>query len=80
MLLEFLSKVEEIRCLFKNDSSELSQDNYEILKIKYLGRNGLVSSLMKKLGGVSKEDKPKCGKEINVLKIEIDTWNLKATL
>lgn len=43
----------------------------EILKQKYLGRNGLVTELFKELGKVSSDDRPLYGQLLNGLKNEI---------
>ena len=44
----------------------------DLLKQKYLGRNGLVTNLFKQLGQVSKEDKPLFGQLLNQLKIDLN--------
>ena len=43
----------------------------EILKQKYLGRNGLVTELFKELGKVSSDDRPLYGQLLNGLKTEL---------
>ena len=43
----------------------------EILKQKYLGRNGLVTELFKELGKVSSDDRPLYGQLLNELKNEL---------
>ena len=43
----------------------------EILKQKYLGRNGLVTELFKELGKVSSDDRPLYGQLLNALKNEL---------
>ena len=43
----------------------------EILKQKYLGRNGLVTDLFKELGKVSSGDRPFYGQLLNELKNEL---------
>ena len=47
-------------------------DQLEAFRIKYLGRNGLIGSLMSQLGSVAKEDKPRLGKLANTTKKEIE--------
>ena len=44
----------------------------DMLKQKYLSRNGLVTNLFKQLGQVSKEDKPLFGQLLNQLKIDLN--------
>ena len=43
----------------------------EDIRVKYLGRNGIISTLMKELPKLDKTKKPKAGKELNLLKIYI---------
>jgi len=43
----------------------------ENIRIKYLSRNGLVSSLFEELKNVPREEKPSAGKELNALRDEI---------
>jgi len=43
----------------------------EAIRIKYLGRKGLVAALMARLPGLPKAEKPAIGKEINLLKAGI---------
>jgi len=47
-------------------------DGLEAFRIKYLGRNGLVSGLMRQLGAVSAEDRPRFGKLANEVKKEVE--------
>ena len=44
----------------------------DMLKQKYLSRNGLVTNLFKQLGQVSKEGKPLFGQLLNQLKIDLN--------
>ena len=65
-----LNKIDKTR---KNFDVDLSKTNdltsLEELRIKFLGRKGLVSQLFDSLKDVSKEDKPKVGLALNELKI-----------
>lgn len=45
----------------------------EEVRIKYLSRNGMLSNLFEQLKAVPKEDKPLIGKELNVLRNEMET-------
>jgi phenylalanyl-tRNA synthetase alpha chain len=45
-----------------------ASDVLEALKIKYLGRKGIITELFKKMGGVPPEEKAETGRLINVLK------------
>jgi len=42
------------------------------LKIKYLGRKGLVTELLGQISSLPAEEKPRLGKELNALKVRID--------
>lgn len=67
-----LDKIKDIRRSFEEDIKNVKDGkSLEELRIKYLGRKGLVSETMKLLGSVSKEEKPKVGKELNLLKVYI---------
>ena len=49
-----------------------SQDSLNSLKIEYLGKKGVLSSLMSQLSNAPAEKKPKLGKSINELKSLIE--------
>ena len=70
--MTLISKITEIR---KNFSKELklakTSKQLEELKIKYLGKKGLVQSLMQFLKDAPKEQRPDLGKQINDIKQEI---------
>ena len=59
----------------KDFSSDLTsvndQDDLEKIRIKYLGRNGIISELFDQLKDVPKEDKPAVGKELNLLRNDV---------
>ena len=47
----------------------VSDDNQlETFRVDYLGRNGRISSIMKQLGSVGKEDRPRFGQLANSIK------------
>ncbi|MGB2706445.1 MAG: phenylalanine--tRNA ligase subunit alpha, partial [Candidatus Omnitrophota bacterium] len=66
---------EEIRNIKQSFEEELasakSADSLEAIRIKYLGRKGFIAELMGKLPALPKEKKPLIGKEINLLKREM---------
>ena len=65
-----LSKIEETRKSFDIDLSKTTNLNeLEELRIKFLGRKGLVSQLFESLKDVSKENKREVGQALNQLKI-----------
>lgn len=67
-----LKQIEEIRSQFQTDAKisgpHLNIKAVEDLRIKYLGRKGLVTALMEGLKSLSKEEKPAAGKVINELR------------
>ncbi len=69
-------KIEEIKNLFAAEiESCKTSKSFEELRIKYLGKKGLITSLMKEL---SNEEKALLGKELNLVKTEIiETLNAK---
>ena len=40
----------------------------EDFKVKFLGKKGLITGLMKQMGSLSNEERPAFGKEVNILK------------
>lgn len=78
-----LKQIEEIKSQFQTDSkisaSDLSVKAVEDLRIKFLGRKGLVTALMESLKSLSKEEKPAAGKVINELRqfVEAGLTSLK---
>ena len=44
----------------------------EEFRVKYLGRNGQLNQLMKQLGAVAKEDRPKLGKLANTVRSQLE--------
>jgi phenylalanyl-tRNA synthetase alpha chain len=69
MLLE---KINNVRSEFEKDIPSIKDNaGLESLRIKYLSRNGLVSSLFDILKEVPREDKPVMGKHLNALREEV---------
>jgi phenylalanyl-tRNA synthetase alpha chain len=69
MLLE---KINNVRSEFEKDIPSIKDSaGLESLRIKYLSRNGLVSSLFDILKEVPREDKPVMGKHLNALREEV---------
>ena len=62
MLIEATNSIKEI-----NSLKEL-----EDIRVKYLGKKGDVTSLLKKMGSVPKEERPEMGKIINDVRFEIE--------
>jgi len=65
--------IKSVKNDFLTDFATVSDSSgTDMLKQKYLGRNGLVTNLFKQLGQVSKEDKPLFGQLLNQLKIDLN--------
>ncbi|MDQ5956973.1 MAG: phenylalanine--tRNA ligase subunit alpha [Candidatus Rhabdochlamydia sp.] len=64
--------ISSIQKQFQSDLSQIKNSkDVELLKIKYLGKKGLIQHIMQQLKEVSKDLRPQIGKEINDLKEEI---------
>ncbi len=75
MLLE---KIQDIRNEFRKEFPSIKNAaDLENLRIKYLSRNGLVSSLFDEMKNVSREERPSAGKELNSLRDEINAGFLQ---
>tara|TARA_Y100000996_G_scaffold80739_1_gene55176 strand:+ start:3719 stop:4735 length:1017 start_codon:yes stop_codon:yes gene_type:complete len=72
-VLDISSKIEKISTAFDLDRKKVSDVNeLDILKNKFLGRKGLVSSLFKDLTNVQSDKRRDVGAEINSLKSYIE--------
>ena len=68
--------IESVRSQFQTDSDPFPDDieKIEALKIKYLGRKGLVANLFTQMSKVSDKDRPLYGKQLNELKSEVSSF------
>jgi len=66
-------QIQQVRLKFKSDLESLLSENGAIdkIRIKYLGRKGLIADLFIQMGKVDKEERPQIGKVLNELKTEI---------
>ena len=48
------------------------EEELEAFRVDYLGRNGQISAIMKKLGAVAKEERPRLGQFANTIKKELE--------
>ena len=66
-------QIQQVRLKFKSDLESLLSENGAIdqIRIKYLGRKGLVADLFVQMGKVDQEERPHIGKVLNELKTEI---------
>lgn len=67
-----LHEIERLRKEFIGDAGKIaSPAELEDLRVKYLGRKGLLSNAFSLMAQVSKEEKPRFGQELNKLKNEV---------
>jgi len=59
---DFLADIES----FPNDAQDI-----ENLRVKYLGRKGLVAGLFSSMGNLSAEERPQAGQLLNALKNDL---------
>ena len=71
MLQEKLESIKS-RALEEFQTAESSKSLYD-LKVKYLGKQGEFSQVMKEMGKLSKEERPKFGKLVNEIKTQLET-------
>ena len=66
-------QIQKVRLEFKSDLEALSSENgaVDVIRIKYLGRKGLVANLFNQMGSFNQDERPKMGQVLNTLKIEI---------
>ena len=71
--MSLTDQIQQVRIKFKSDLERLSSENGAIdqIRIKYLGRNGLVADLFVQMGKVDQDERPHIGKVLNELKSEI---------
>ena len=71
--MSITDQIQKVKSEFKNDLKNLSSENeiLEKIRIKYLGRKGLVSNLFLHMGRVDVEMRPQMGKLLNKLKSDI---------
>jgi len=66
-------QIQKIRSEFRSDLENISSENGVVdqIRIKYLGRKGLIASLFVQMGKVDADERPQMGKVLNELKSEI---------
>ena len=72
--MDIKESIESVRRQFRSDSDPLpsDKDSLENLKIKFLGRKGLIANLFSQIPNLSNDQKPIAGKLLNQLKIELE--------
>ena len=71
--MTIIDQIQKVRSEFKVDLENLSsiKGNVDQVRIKYLGRRGLVANLFMQMGKVDSDERPKMGKVLNKLKSDI---------
>ena len=71
--MSIIDQIQKVRSEFKVDLEGLSsiKGNVDQVRIKYLGRRGLVANLFMQMGKVDSDERPKMGKVLNELKSDI---------
>lgn len=77
--MDILAKLEEIRKAFESEIERCREiRDVEDIKIKYLGRKGGLTEVLRSLSGLSAEEKRDAGKAANILKNEMEGKLLEA--
>jgi phenylalanyl-tRNA synthetase alpha chain len=67
---------EKLEALLQGALSELShvttEESLHELRVKYLGKKGLLTSVMKGLGSIPPEERPRMGQMANVVKVQLE--------
>ena len=73
--MDIKESIESVRRQFRSDSDPFpsDKDSLENLKIKFLGRKGLIANLFSQIPNLSNDQKPIAGKLLNQLKIELES-------
>jgi len=66
------SEIDDIRESVMKDFSPASDLAYEELRTKYLGKKGLVKSLLRSIGSKSEDDRASFGQEVNKLRVAVE--------
>ena len=71
--MSIIDQIQKVRLEFQSDFKSLSSENGTVdeIRIKYLGRKGLVANLFNQMGIVDKDERPQMGQTLNTLKTEI---------
>ena len=71
--MSITDQIQQARLKFKSDLESLLSENgaFDKIRIKYLGRKGLIADLFIQMGKVDQEERPHIGKVLNELKTEI---------
>jgi phenylalanyl-tRNA synthetase alpha chain len=76
ILLRRVSMEQQLRQLSKDAQTEISQatcvENLQEVRVKYLGKKGSLTVLLRGLGNLSKEMRPKMGQIVNEIRSELE--------
>ena len=72
--MQIINEIKDIEKSFESIKKSNSLNNLDELKIKYLGRKGIISNLYKKFKELDSKEKPVAGLEINKLKKKIEAF------
>ena len=64
--------ISKLRDKIINEIKDSDKNSLEELRIKYLGKKGEFTSVLRNMANVSKEERPKIGELINLTKQEIE--------
>ena len=67
--------ISQVKAQFDAELSQTSMTDaqaVDALRVKYLGKKGLVTELLKQMGGLSAEERPAYGKLVNELKVVVN--------
>ena len=74
---EKYSSIKELNPLLRLENIEeaisgMNLEDLNRLRVKYLGKNGEITGILKSLGNVAREERPKIGKLVNDVKYELE--------
>ena len=71
--MSLTDQIQKVRLEFQSDLQSLSSENGAVdeIRIKYLGRKGLVADLFNQIVKLDTDERPQMGQSLNTLKIEI---------
>lgn len=68
-----LDKIKEIQEMMEDElAGAVSNEQLAELKLKYLGKKGLITELSKSMGKLAPEERPKVGQLVNELRVTLD--------
>ncbi|MBQ3180147.1 MAG: phenylalanine--tRNA ligase subunit alpha [Firmicutes bacterium] len=68
-----IDKIKEIQEMMEGElAGAVSNEQLGELKVKYLGKKGLITDLSKSLGKMAPEDRPRMGQLVNELRVTLD--------